>query len=105
MHELLLSGMAEFSQIICKQILDGSIDTAPSTILRYDRLLHELLHFLDSAFEIKSVGFLLRVQQLVALLLAESKGEAQELVEEWKGSEEGCALRAGEILLITNKLP
>jgi len=35
--------------------------------------------------------------------LAESKKEAQDLVEEWK-KENNCTLRAGEILLIMNKL-
>lgn len=99
--------MTEFSQIFCKQLYDDQPTSLSSTlILRYDRLLHELIQWLEETLNIAKIydnPSVNRVKQSISLLLVESKAEGQELVEEWKNSMT-CTLRAGEILLIMNKL-
>jgi hypothetical protein len=107
LDELMVLSLMEFSQIFCKQLYDDQPASLSSAlILRYDRLLHELTHWLEETLDIPKISdnpSINRVKQSISLLLAESKAEGQELVEEWKSSNT-CTLRAGEILLIMNKI-
>lgn len=96
--------IADFSQIFCKKLYDHNLST--SFILKYDRLLHELTNHLEDTLKYDHSAndpSLRRLKQSISLLLAESRSEARELVTEWK-NENNCQLRAGEILLIMNKL-
>lgn len=102
LDQLLTLCISDFSQDFCKILLDNPCNTSS---LRYDRLLHEFTQWLDTigySSSTTSTG-LDRLRQIIALVLVESKIEAQELVDEWK-KENQCQLRAGEILLILNRL-
>ena len=107
LDELISLSLSDFSQIFCKQLYDhqSASSSSSSLILKYDRLLHELTNWLEETLNFSKISdpSLLRLKQSISILLAESKKEAQDLVEEWK-KENNCTLRAGEILLIMNKL-
>jgi hypothetical protein len=111
LNQLIGLTLSDFSQIFCKELYDNQTTTtittttySSSSVLRYDRLLHELSNYLEGTLNYPtSDPSLLRLKQSLSLLLAETKSEAQDLVEEWK-REGACTLRAGEILLIMNKL-
>lgn len=106
LDQLISLTLSDFSQIFCKQLYDDQSNIKTSSVLKYDRLLHELSNHLEDTLDYHpttSDPSLLKLKQSISLLLAENKSEAQELVEEWK-KENGCSLRAGEILLIMNKL-
>ena len=101
MDQLITLCLADFSQDFCKHLLDNSHKSAPS--LRYDRLLHELPQWLETInYAPSAPAGLNRLRQALALLLVDSRSEAQDLVEEWK-REGQCQLRAGEILLIMGR--
>lgn len=104
MDKIITLCLSDFSQSFCKLLLDNSHNNPKSnSSLRYDRLLHELTQWLDTInYASPEAAGLSRLRQIIALLLVESKSEAQELVEDWK-KENQCQLRAGEILLIMNK--
>lgn len=102
LDQLLALCLSDFSQDFCKILLDKPCSSAAS--LRYDRLLHELTQWLESIGYSQARGAeSKRLQQMIALILVENKTEAQELVDEWK-KENQCQLRAGEVLLILNRL-
>ena len=105
LHQLITMSLSDFSQDFCKLLLDNPHASASTSnlSLRYDRLLHELTQWLESiAYLSSDAAGLDRLRQAIALLLVESKSEAQELVEDWKRGNQ-CQLRAGEILLIMNR--
>ena len=105
LDELITLGLGEFSQVFCKKVLfddtEGRGSSSNTAVaLRYDRLLHELLQWLEGSLNLNNTTtVLLRLQQAISLLLTEGKKEGQDLVDEWK-KENSCQLRAGEILLI-----
>ena len=102
MDQLISLILFDFSQDFCKLLLDNS--QSSTSALRYDRLLHELAQWLESISYVPSdAAGLERLRQAIALLLVENKIEAQELVDDWKKGGQ-CQLRAGEILLIMNRL-
>lgn len=114
--KLIILVLKDFDQIFCKQFYDDRNlnKLTPTSALRFDRNLHELIQWLENSESIEVNGVLIRVKQSISLLLVENQKEGRELVEEWKNSEakevgdgqsEGCKLRAGEILSILNKLP
>lgn len=125
--QLIILVVGDFVQSYCKLMLyDNSSSSQASNThshtgghltstvaLKHDRELHELTNWLDQQINLdesqshafnKSIdGILARIKQSIALFLCETKEDAQELVEAWK-AENNCKLRAGEILVILNKI-
>ena len=104
LDELINFGLGDFVQIFCKQLYENTSTSNTPNFLRYDLLLHNLSQFLEDQINLNSRNHpLLKLKQSISLFLAESKAEGEEMVEEWKREGE-CKLRAGEILLILNKV-